>query len=260
MNPSPAELMGLPFARVDLPGAVARCLEWCDAPRATHVVLTANASHLCMMRRDPALDGACRQADLVVADGLSVVWALRAAGTPVPERVAGIDLMTALLRAGAARRLRAYFLGARQEVVAALVERCAREFPGLVVTGFRNGYFGPAEHAAIVEDVRRREPHLLFIGMPSPFKEVFAELHRQRLATPVVVGVGGSFDVLAGFIRRAPRWVQRTGLEWAWRLAMEPRKLWKRYLTTNSEFLWAAGREALSRRLGRRAARSQRTA
>ena len=101
-----------------------------------------------------------------------------------------------------------------------------------------------------VEDVRRCAPHLLFIGMPSPFKETWCERFRGRLDVPVMIGVGGSFDVLAGFIQRAPRWAQRLGMEWAWRLLMEPRKLWKRYLTTNSEFLWLAGREVVARRLG----------
>ena len=103
----------------------------------------------------------------------------------------------------------------------------------------------------IVEEIRASQPHLLFVGMPSPFKEVWCERHRERLNVPVIIGVGGSFDVLAGFIRRAPRWAQAAGLEWLWRLLMEPRKLWKRYLTTNCEFVWLAGREIVARRLGR---------
>ena len=91
---------------------------------------------------------------------------------------------------------------------------------------------------------------MLFIGMPSPFKETWCERHRARLEVPVIVGVGGSFDVLAGFIKRAPPWVQRVGMEWFWRLMMEPRKLWKRYLTTNTEFVCLAGREVIARRMG----------
>ena len=92
---------------------------------------------------------------------------------------------------------------------------------------------------------------MLFVGMPTPFKETWVERHRERLQVPVIVGVGGSFDVLAGFIKRAPHWVQMAGMEWFWRLMMEPRKLWKRYLTLNSEFSWVAGLEVLARRLGR---------
>jgi N-acetylglucosaminyldiphosphoundecaprenol N-acetyl-beta-D-mannosaminyltransferase len=144
-----------------------------------------------------------------------------------------------------------YFLGAKPEVVNALAERVARDHPGIVVAGKRDGYFTPADHDAIVEEIRRAEPHMLFIGMPSPFKETFAEEHRARLDVPVVIGVGGSFDVLAGFIARAPHAVQKLGMEWFWRLAMEPRKLFMRYLKTNSEFLWLASREIVARRLGR---------
>jgi len=126
---------------------------------------------------------------------------------------------------------------------------CAHRYPGLGVAGYRNGYFGPSDHDAIADEIRARAPHLLFVGMPSPFKETWCERYRDRLAVPVIMGVGGSFDVLAGHVRRAPLWMQSVGMEWSWRLLMEPRKMWKRYLTTNSEFMWLAAREILSRRM-----------
>jgi N-acetylglucosaminyldiphosphoundecaprenol N-acetyl-beta-D-mannosaminyltransferase len=245
-----AELLGLAFDAVTMDGAVARCLDMCRAPRTSRMVITANAYHLCMMRRDPELALACRAGHLTVADGMSVVWALRALGQPVPERVAGVDLMARLLAAAGERRLRVYFLGARPEVVTALVESCQVQYPGLEIAGFRDGYFSPDDQPSIVEEIRASGAHMLFVGMPSPFKEIWCERHRQRLDVPVIMGVGGSFDVLAGFIRRAPRWVQLAGLEWFWRLLMEPRKLMKRYLTTNSEFIWLAGCEIIARRLG----------
>jgi len=246
-----AELLGLSFDAVTIETAVARCLEFCRGPPSSHTVITANASHLCMMRHDPELALACRAANLTVADGMSVVWALRASGEPVPERVAGVDLMARLLAAAAEHRLRVYFLGARHEVVTALVERIRTQYPGVEIAGFRDGYFGPDDHLALIEEVRAARADILFVGMPTPFKETWCERHRQRLDVPVIVGVGGSFDVLAGFIRRAPRWLQSLGLEWFWRLLMEPRKLWKRYLTNNSEFIWLAGREIVARRRGR---------
>jgi len=245
------ELLGLSFDAVTMETAVARCLEFCRAPRAAHIVITANASHLCMMRNDPELALVCRAAHLIVADGMSVVWALRASGQLVPERVAGVDLMARLLAAGGQHRLRVYFLGARRDVVEALVERTRVQQPGITIAGFRDGYFGPDDYPGIVEEIRSSRPDILFVGMPSPFKETWCERHRRRLDVPVIIGVGGSFDVLAGFIRRAPRWAQEAGLEWFWRLLMEPRKLWKRYLTTNTQFFWLAGREIVSRRLRR---------
>lgn len=252
------ELLGVSIAPVTMDAAVARCLEFCRAPRASHTVVTVNASHLCMIRRDPDLAAACHAADFTVADGMSVVWALRASAQPAPERVAGVDLMEQLLAAGAKHGLSAYFLGARREVVSTLAERCGTQYPGLVVAGYRDGYFGPDDHLAIVEEIRASGAHMLFIGMPSPFKETWVERHRERLEVPVIMGVGGSFDVLAGFIQRAPRLLRLLGMEWFWRLLMEPRKLWKRYLTTNSEFIWLAGREIAARRLGQqRATRSR---
>jgi len=246
----PGELLDLPFDGVTMQAALERCMEWCLGPRAPHTVITANAAILCMMRRDPELREACRRGDLIVPDGMSVLWTSRFAGVPLPERVTGVDLMARLLEAGSKRRLRAFFLGARPEVVAELARRCARDYPGLVVAGFRDGYFGPGEEDGIVEEIRRAEPHMLFVGMPSPFKETWCERHRAALDVPVVMGVGGSFDVLAGYVPRAPRPVQSLGLEWCWRLAMEPGKLWKRYLVTNSEYLWLAAGEILKRRIG----------
>jgi N-acetylglucosaminyldiphosphoundecaprenol N-acetyl-beta-D-mannosaminyltransferase len=253
-----AELLGLSFDAVTMETAVARCLEFCRAPRASHTVITANASHLCMMRHNPELALACRAAHLIVADGMSVVWALRASGQPVPERVAGVDLMARLLAEAREQQLRVYFLGAKREVVAALVEKSRLQHPGIEIAGFRDGYFGRDDHPGIVEEIRSSRADILFIGMPSPFKETWCERHRQRLEVPVIMGVGGSFDVLAGFIRRAPRWAQVAGLEWLWRLLMEPRKLWKRYLTTNTEFTWFAAQEIVSRRLGRRSGNDER--
>jgi N-acetylglucosaminyldiphosphoundecaprenol N-acetyl-beta-D-mannosaminyltransferase len=246
-----AELLGLSFDAVTIETAVARCLEFCRAPRTSHTVITANASHLCMMRHDPELTLACRAANLTLADGMSVVWALRASAQPVPERLAGVDLMARLLAAAREHGLRIYFLGARHEVVTALVERSRVQHPGIKITGFRDGYFGVDDHLGIVEEIRASRPDILFVGMPSPFKETWCERHRERLEVPVIMGVGGAFDVLAGFIKRAPRWAQALGLEWSWRLLMEPRKLWKRYLTTNIEFIWLAGREIVTRRLER---------
>lgn len=241
-------LLGVAFDAVTLDQAVMRCVEFCRHSRHAHIVMTINASHLCMMSRDADLTLACSNADMIVADGMPVVWAIRASGQSMPERVPGIDLMDRLLAAAVPNGLGVYFLGARQEVVEKLVLHCKERFPGLQIAGFRNGYFGASDHAAIAEDIRASGAHILFIGMPSPFKEVWSERYRDQLQVPVILGVGGSFDVLAGFIKRAPRLFQSLGLEWFWRLMMEPRKLWKRYLTTNSEFIWRASRDVMARR------------
>jgi N-acetylglucosaminyldiphosphoundecaprenol N-acetyl-beta-D-mannosaminyltransferase len=249
VHPTAPEILGCPFDAVTMQAAVDRCLQWCAGPRAPHTVITANAAILCMMRRDAELRRACLAGHLILADGMSVVWTSRLAGAALPERVPGVDLMAHLLEAASQQRLRIYLLGARREVVSALAARCARDYPGLTVAGFRDGYFTPAEHPAIVEEIRRSEPHMLFVGMPTPFKETWCEKHRDALNVPVIMGVGGTFDVLSGYVKRAPRAVQAMGMEWAWRLAMEPRKMWKRYFVTNSQYLWLATGDILRRRL-----------
>jgi len=248
MGKERAQLLGLAFDTVTMEEAVARCVAMCHAERTSHMVVTANASYLCIMRQDPELARACRAAELVVADGMSVVWALRASGQAVPERVPGVELMEHLLAAAGKHRLRVYFLGARREVVSKLAELSQAQ--GIEIAGFRDGYFGPEDDLDIVEEIRASGAHMLFVGMPTPFKELWCERYRDRLNVPVIMGVGGSFDVLAGFIKRAPRVIQSYGMEWFWRLMMEPRKLWKRYLITNSQFIWFGGLEIVARRLG----------
>src|SRR6185369_8003482 len=123
--------------------------------------------------------------------------------------------------------------------------------PKVTIAGTRNGYFKQPDWPAITKLVRDAKADLLLVGMPAPFKEIWCEEQREELATPVILGVGGAFDVMAGFVPRAPRIMQEAGLEWFWRLAMEPKKLWKRYLVTNSAFVALLGKTLVARRLGR---------
>ena len=258
-HPDKPTLLGVSFDAVSLETAVARCLEFCRIARTPRRIITANASHLCMIRRDPVLARACQTAHMTVADGMSVVWALRACRQPVPERVAGVDLMERLLKEAGAHRLRVYFLGSKPDVVETLVQQSLTQYPGIEIAGYCDGYFSTEAHAAIVETIRISGAHMLFVGMPSPFKETWCDRYCERLDVPVIIGVGGSFDVLAGYIKRAPRWMQSFGLEWFWRFLMEPRKLAKRYLFTNCEFGWLAAGEIIACRMGRRPAGASRT-
>jgi len=212
-------------------------------------VITVNANLLTMMEDDPELHRACTSGDLVLADGVPVVWGGRLAGSPVPARVAGVDLMTRLLERGSELRLSVYLLGAREEVVAELVKLCGSRYPGLTVAGHRNGYFGEEEYPAVISAISSSGAHMLFVGMPTPFKEVWCERYCEDFGVPLIMGVGGTFDVLTGRVSRAPAWMQRIGMEWFWRLLMEPRKMWKRYLVSNSRFLWMTARWVFKRRL-----------
>jgi len=202
-----------------------------------------NAAKIVNMRKDPGLNRAVSSCTIVVADGQAVVWAARLLRQPLPERVAGIDLFFDLLGAATATGQRVYFLGATAEVVRQTVENAKSRHPGLTVAGARDGYFSDDEAAEVAEEIRDSAADLLFLGMTSPKKENFVAQHGARSGALVVHGVGGSFDILAGKTRRAPELAQRLGMEWAYRIYQEPRRMWRRYLVTNSAFIAMVMRE-----------------
>lgn len=213
---------------------VRRCAELVETERPVqHVVL--NASKVVLMRDVPGLRTIIENCDLVNADGQSVVWAGRLLGVPVPERVAGIDLMERLLELSEKRGWPVYFLGAEDAVLDRFQEVVTQRFPQIIVAGARNGYF--TDDVAVADVVRAAQPRVLFVGISSPRKEQFLAEQLPRMGPVFAMGVGGSFDVWAGKAQRAPRWMQRFGLEWFHRFAQEPRRLWKRYLVGNARFL-----------------------
>lgn len=199
------------------------------------VHLGVNAANLILAQDDPAYLAHLRAADLVTADGQSVVWGARMMGIRVPERVTGIDVMNCLLRLARERRWTVYLLGARASVVERLADRLRQE--GVMIAGYRDGYFPVMAEDAVAAEVRDSGADILFVGMPSPRKERFAIQVARPAAIPFTVGVGGSFDVLAGEFRRAPGVLQKAGLEWIFRMLQEPRRLLRRYLVTNTRFL-----------------------
>jgi N-acetylglucosaminyldiphosphoundecaprenol N-acetyl-beta-D-mannosaminyltransferase len=204
-----------------------------------HVVL--NAAKVVAMDRDAHLREVVAHCDLINADGASVVWASHALGRPLPERVAGIDLFLRLVEAAHDDGDSVYFLGASQDVVDRTVTVLEERHPGLRVAGSHNGFW--SDDREVIEAVRHAHPDYLFLAIPSPRKEFWLNEHLQELGVPFVMGVGGSFDVVAGAVSRAPVWMQRAGLEWAWRLGQEPRRMWKRYLVGNTAFIRLTLRE-----------------
>jgi N-acetylglucosaminyldiphosphoundecaprenol N-acetyl-beta-D-mannosaminyltransferase len=244
-------ILGVDFASLTEDDALAEFYRWIDAkPRKTHTVVTVNVAILVMMRDDEKLRESVEKADLVVVDGQPLVWTSRMFKTPVPERVSGVDLMNKLLETGGERGLRLYLLGTTQERLEKLASVIREKHPGIVIAGMRNGYFKEPDWPDVVRGIREANADVLLVGMPAPFKEIWCERFRDELATPVVMGVGGAFDVIAGFVQRAPKPLQKVGLEWAWRMAMEPRKLFMRYLTTNSRFIGLVAKEATFGALG----------
>jgi N-acetylglucosaminyldiphosphoundecaprenol N-acetyl-beta-D-mannosaminyltransferase len=240
----PRPLFGLAIDALTLDQAVELCRQAIHDRRRL-LVGVVNAAKVVNLHRDEQLRDSLLECDLILADGQSVVWASRLLADPLPARVAGIDLFQALLDLADAEHRSVYLLGARPEVVARLAEVVTRRHPGLRLVGARDGYFEHAESAAVAEDIRRSGADMLFLGMVSPKKEIFLGTYADHLGVPVLHGVGGSFDVLAGVTARAPESWQRLGLEWAYRLKQEPRRLWRRYLSTNTRFLALVARERL---------------
>jgi N-acetylglucosaminyldiphosphoundecaprenol N-acetyl-beta-D-mannosaminyltransferase len=220
--------------------------DWCVAAAAGGHRVTVgnmNVAKVVSVAFDPAMRSALLDCDITLADGQGVVWASRLLMRPLPERVTGIDLFTELMGEADRLGLKVYFLGAKQDVLDRMMEKVAIRWPGAKVVGARNGYFTDAEAVGIAAQIQAAEPDLLFAGMTSPKKELFLQRFGPTAVPGVCHGVGGSFDVLAGVVRRAPETWQRLGLEWLFRFLQEPRRLWKRYLTTNSRFAALLARE-----------------
>lgn len=207
-----------------------------------HVVV--NVAKLVNMRKDAELKASVESCDIVNIDGMGVVWGARFIGHEVPERVAGVDLFHELLAMSAREGFKVFLLGAKEDVVAETARRVADEYPGLNLVGFHHGYFWDDE-TAVVEKVRSSGADLLFVAISSPKKENFIARWREKLGVKFVMGVGGTFDVVAGRVKRAPHWMQRAGLEWFYRVLQEPGRMWKRYLVTNAKFTWYLIREKL---------------
>jgi N-acetylglucosaminyldiphosphoundecaprenol N-acetyl-beta-D-mannosaminyltransferase len=195
-----------------------------------------NAAKLVTMRSNQLLREDVLSSDVILADGSAVVWASRLLGRPLPERVTGIDLMNGMLETGSRAGYGVYLLGATETVSRAVAERIGRVYPGVRMVGRRNGYFANEEEEGIAREIRDSRPDILLIAMSSPKKERFLARWSRHIAVPVCHGVGGSFDVFAGKVQRAPLTWQRLGLEWLYRLKQEPRRLFKRYAVTNTQF------------------------
>ncbi|MFQ5471935.1 MAG: WecB/TagA/CpsF family glycosyltransferase, partial [Dehalococcoidia bacterium] len=222
------------------------------------LICAVNAAKIVHMAHDQALRRAVLGGDIIIADGMSVILAARLLLRRLPERVTGIDLMTQMLERANERRYRVYCLGATDDVLDCVVERIRRKYPGVVIAGTRNGYFADGGEDDVAREIEASRPDLLFVAMSSPKKERFLATHVATLNVPVCHGVGGAFDILAGKVRRAPRPVQRLGLEWLYRVVQEPRRMWRRYLVTNTLFVGLVARE-VSCALGRSLRPSART-
>jgi len=211
-----------------------------------HVVV--NAGKIVAMQRDVELMQAVNEADLINADGQAVVWASKFLEKPLKERVAGIDLMTNLVELAHTRGYKIFFLGAKEKVVKKVVQTYRLQYSNNIIAGYRNGYFSTEDEKNIAQQIADSGAQILFVAISSPTKENFLYNYRKTLAkVSFVMGVGGSFDVVSGLVKRAPLWMQNTGLEWLYRLIQEPKRMWKRYLVGNTKFILLVIKEWLKK-------------
>jgi N-acetylglucosaminyldiphosphoundecaprenol N-acetyl-beta-D-mannosaminyltransferase len=235
----PIAVMGVPFDHVTAAEAIAR-IESMVASRRPHYLVTANVDFLVQARRDVELRRILLDAHLVLCDGTPLLWASRLLGHPLPERVAGADLVPLLLPVAARKQYRLFLLGATPESAAQAVARLRAEYPELVIAGHYSPPFAPLlemDHEQIQQRILAAKPDILFVSLGCPKQEKWIAMNYRTLGVPVAVGVGATIDFLAGQVRRAPRFMQRTGTEWLFRLAQEPRRLFRRYV----QDLWVFG-------------------
>lgn len=210
-----------------------------------HVVV--NVDKLVKADRDPELRRIINECALINVDGMPVVWASRLLGKGLKARVAGVDLFESLMRRAAEKGWRVFLLGAREEVVAGVKHSYEIKYPGLVVAGYRNGYWKPEEEEGVVAQIEEARADLLFVAISSPKKEHFLGQYQARMKVPFAMGVGGTFDVAVGRVKRAPVWMQNAGLEWFYRFLQEPRRMFRRYFIDDMAFIGLFIKEAIRR-------------
>ena len=241
----PIAVLGIPFDQVTLNKAVNQ-IQTMIASREPHYVVTPNVDFLVQAITDAELRRILVEAHLVVCDGMPIVWASRWLGNPLPERVAGADLVPELIRVAAERKQRLFFLGATAEANNTAVDNVRQRFPGAIIAGHYSPPFRPMDaidHAEIIQRVRAARPDLLFVAFGCPKAEKWIASAYRELEVPVVIGVGATIDFLAGRVKRAPVWAQRSGVEWLYRLCQEPRRLFWRYTKDLRHFTWELAKQ-----------------
>lgn len=240
------EMMGCLIDNLSMEETLVRVESFIKTGRP-HQHVVVNVDKLIKANRDAELRKIINNCALVNVDGMPVVWASHLLGKPLKERVAGVDLFEALIQRSAEKGWRVFFLGAREEVVSGVRSLYEKKYPALVIAGHRNGYWKHEEEKGVVEYIKANRPDLLFVAISSPKKEQFLGKYQTEMKIPFAMGVGGTFDVVVGRVKRAPLWMQRSGLEWFYRFLQEPRRMFKRYFIDGMYFFWLLAREWLLR-------------
>jgi N-acetylglucosaminyldiphosphoundecaprenol N-acetyl-beta-D-mannosaminyltransferase len=236
-NESAVDILGVPVNVCTLDDVLDKVEAAIQTRENLHIGVV-NAAKIVNMRRDEELRQSVLDSDLILADGIAVVWASKILRRALPGRVTGIDLMFGMFARGNKKNYRVFCLGATEEVSTQVAHNLKRNYPHVILAGRRNGYFSAEQEAEVAQQIAEAKPDILLVAMTSPKKERFMAKWNPIMQVPVVHGVGGSFDVMAGKVERAPALWQKLGLEWLYRVKQEPGRLWKRYLVTNTLFCW----------------------
>jgi N-acetylglucosaminyldiphosphoundecaprenol N-acetyl-beta-D-mannosaminyltransferase len=242
MTSDRANILGCQIDRLDMTQTLARCQEIIKRGTFAQQV-SINAVKIVALEQDAYMRDVVSKCELVSADGQSVVWASRLLGDPLPGRVPGIDLMHALIAMAERESYGIYILGARHEVLETAVQRLRETHPRLRIAGYLDGYFTDQQSPEIAAAIRNSGAQILFVAMSTPRKEHWLGEYGPGLNVPFVMGVGGAIDIVAGITRRAPRAWQRLGIEWLYRVLQEPRRMFRRYLVTNTKFIMLVVKE-----------------
>lgn len=206
-----------------------------------------NVDKVVKAARDHELRRILNDCPLISADGMPVVWASRLLGKPLKERITGVDLFESIMQRAAKKGWRVFLLGAEEAVVSQVKRIYLNRYPGLVVAGYRNGYWKADEERQVVEQIKETRPDLLFVAISSPAKEFFLGRYQEEMKIPFAMGVGGTFDIAVGKTKRAPVWMQKAGFEWFYRFLQEPRRMFRRYFIDDVAFFWLFLKEAIRR-------------
>jgi len=229
--------------------AVSVIKQWALERNRTRYVVTPNVDHIVRLQSNVELQEIYRKADLVLADGMPLLWAGKLLGTPFYDKISGSDLFVKVCQAAAQNSIKLFFLGGNPGDAEKAKNVLSRQNPGIQIEGIYSPPFGfekdHQENNKIVDMIKHAKPDILFVGLGFPKQEKWIYNHYQALGVPVCIGVGVSFSFVVGSIKRAPLFMQKTGLEWFWRLMMEPRRLWKRYLVDDMKFFWLVLKQKL---------------
>lgn len=214
-------------------------------------VVTPNVDHVVLVRSNKEFRASYDHANLVLVDGMPIVWASKLLGPPLPQKISGSDLIEPLMQKAAEYGFRVYLLGTKREVAERAANRLREQFPALNIVGMDSPFIdinaAESEHQPVLEKLREAKPDVVLLALGSPKQEIFIHRYKDAIAPAVSIGIGAGLDFLAGVVPRAPKWVSKSGLEWLYRLGLEPRRLWKRYLVRDPKFAWIVLKEFCAR-------------